>query len=442
MKTKTEKFQKYLDKLGINQLNPMQEAMVDTVLRRKNILLLSPTGSGKTLAFLLPLIKIIDLQKSSTQGLIISPTRELAIQIHSVLKKLSSGIRILLCYGGHSMREEKKSMSNIPQIIIGTPGRIHDHLRKGNLVLNELEVVVLDEFDKSLELGFHDDMKAILQNANVIQQYLLTSATDSVSIPDFLGIKIPTKLNFITEKRQSGKLNLWKVISPAKDKLDTLLDLISDLGETSSLIFLNYRDAVDRVYMRLADLGIEAGYFHGGLEQKDREVTLLLFRNGSNRILVTTDLSARGLDIPLVRNVIHYQLPDKEEQFIHRNGRTARMEATGNAFVLTSEYEKLKEYIPSDIKIYGIGKKKTAPPPPPMVTIEFNRGKRDKINKIDILGFLTKQGQLLGNDVGLIEIKKFNSFAAIDRTKAKRVIQNLKEKKIKGKSVKVHIIRN
>jgi len=425
-----------LEKLNIEELNPMQIQMWETAQKDQDIILQSPTGTGKTLAFLLPLISKINLKKEKVQSLIIAPTRELAMQIYSVSKNMGTGIRFALCYGGHSMKAERNELTKYPQVVIGTPGRLHHHLRREDLILDDLSVLVFDEWDKSLELGFQEDIKDIIRQARTVNQYILTSATGSIKVPDYITLSDPKRLDYISNDADDERLMLFNVISPEKDKIDTLIGLLSNLGTTSTLVFFNYRGAVERTHKLLKDNGIVSEYFHGGLDQIERELKLLKFRNGSVRILVTTDLSARGLDIPLVQNVVHYQLPTTEDQFIHRNGRTARMTATGNAYILTSEGEEAREYLPPSILEYEIV---DCPQPdsPPFITLQLSKGKKDKINKVDILGYLTKSCGLRGEDVGLIEIKPYKSYVAVIRSAKKQIIKTSKDKKLKGKTVKV-----
>ena len=432
-------YQPILDKLGIKALNPMQIRMLEIAKGDQDVMLLSPTGSGKTLAYLLPIVEKIGKQNDSIQSLIISPTRELAMQIAEVLGSFGSGISTVLCYGGHPVKEEKKALENSPQIVIGTPGRINDHIRRGHINVTDLNSLIFDEFDKTLEMGFEEDVKTIVEHPDSIKQFIFISATQGIQVPSFVNRNDIFQLDYLTNVTPD-KLSIFKITSPLKDKIATLGTLLSDLGNTSTLVFLNHRAAVERVHKLLGIRGIHSDYFHGGLEQKDREIKLLKFRNGSVRTLITTDLSSRGIDIAEVLNVVHYQLPDTNEQFIHRNGRTARMEASGNAFIIIHAEESLKDFMPSNIETYQLQENGNLPSQPDKITIELNRGKKDKVNKMDVLGFLTKIGGLAGKDVGLIQIKPLRSYAAVPRKGQDQFLNSVISQKIKGKSVKIKVI--
>ena len=426
--------------MNIDSLNGMQKQMLETDQRPNDIILLSPTGSGKTLAFLLPVLQRIDPKAAGVQALIVVPSRELALQIDSVLRKIAAGIKIVCCYGGHPVREESKSLAVAPALIVGTPGRIADHLRRGQIVLDSLDTLVLDEFDKCLALGFQDEMKEIVAPLQQVRKKILTSATDSDTLPAFTALREPVKLNFLglksAEETTSERLSLYRINAPIKDKLDTLLSLLRNLKPGLALIFCNQRESVERVQQFLTDQGIIAEAFHGGMEQPDRERALCKFRNHSSYICVSTDLAARGLDIPEVKYIIHYHLPVDVESFTHRNGRTARMHAEGEAFIILGPSETLPEYA-ANATDFQLDPKADLLQIPPMATLHFAAGKKEKINKGDIVGFLTQKGELTADEIGLIEIKDHYSYVAIRRDKTHATLRRLKEEKIKGKKVKI-----
>ena len=330
---------------GITALNEMQQAVLDAGTT-KDMVLLSPTGSGKTLAFLLPLLTTLTDEDKKIQAVIIAPSRELALQIETVLRSLEAGYKVNCCYGGHPIRTEKKSLEHPPTVLIGTPGRIVDHLERGNINLDSVRTLILDEFDKSLELGFLAEMKEILAHLPGVRRRVLTSATAAVDIPAFTGITAPVRLSFLKDVKESKGLVLRVVKSPVKDKLETLYKLLGELKGGSALIFCNYRETVERVSNYLTEMGVDNEYFHGGMEQPERERALSHFRNGSATVFISTDLASRGLDIPEVKNVIHYHLPVSEEAYVHRNGRTARMNAEGVAYLILNAEETIPEYIP------------------------------------------------------------------------------------------------
>ncbi len=430
-----------LAKMGIESLNPMQTAAHEAILTSDNTLLVSPTGSGKTLAFLLPLLQLLDPAKNHVQCLILTPSRELAAQIEQVWKSMATGLKVNVCYGGHSMSTEIQNLSSPPPLLIGTPGRIADHLTRNTFALDGIKTLILDEFDKSLDLGFQDQMSYIIGGLRKLNKRVLVSATSGVSIPDFVGLRAATRLNFVPENEEKSALSVKIVVSEAKDKADTLFDLICSLNSEAALIFCNHRDAAERTSELLNDMGIYATFYHGGMEQDDRERALVRFRNGSVNYLVTTDLAARGLDIPEMKHVVHYHLPIHEHEFTHRNGRTARMHASGTAYLILHRNEPRPQYLDDSLETLELPTGNRLPNPPEFVTIYVSGGKKNKINKVDIVGFFSQKGQLEKGDLGLIEVKDFVSFAAVRRSVFKRLLENIKNEKMKGKKYKIEVAR-
>ncbi len=440
MNQQHDQFASILQKLKIDALNEMQLATIEASQEGSDIVLLSPTGTGKTLAFLLPLLTGLKSDSKQVQAVVLSPTRELALQIESVFKDMKTPYKITCCYGGHPMRVEKKNLIEPPAVLIATPGRLADHIKRENIDVSKAKFLVLDEFDKSLEFGFQEDMSFIIKRLQDVEQRILTSATESIKIPGFAGVEKPVRLHFIPNKSDLKKLEVKLVRSPEKDKLATLEQLIRNLEPAAMIVFCNHRDAVERVSDYLFDKNIIHDYFHGGLEQKEREKTLVKFRNGTFRILVSTDLAARGLDIPDIKYIVHYHLPSKADAYTHRNGRTARMHAKGSAFLILQDEEYLPEYIKGDPKVFYL---KDSPPlpVPEWDTLFIGKGKKDKINKVDVVGFLSKKGGLKKEDIGLIEVKDFFVYAAIKRNKIKGVLNKIKHEKIKGKKARFEIAK-
>ena len=458
--------EKTLQKLGIEALNAMQEEATDAILRgRKDVVLLSPTGTGKTLAYLLPLAQLLDADSEHVQALVIVPGRELALQSDTVLKSMGSGLRSMACYGGRTAMNEHRKMREVkPQIIFGTPGRINDHLDKGNISTYSIRYLVIDEFDKCLEMGFHDEMSRLLKKLPGLERRILLSATEGAIDHGPLTMDHSWKcINFLHENPPSSMVNgqssmvnervtLYEVKSPVKDKLDTLRQLLCQLGDAQSIVFLNYRDAVERVaeYLRKQGFGVSA--FHGGMEQKQREDALYKFSNGSANVLVATDLASRGLDIPDIQNIIHYHLPVKEQEMIHRVGRTARWDKMGQSYFIVGPEETMPAFIidHSPLTIdHSAAQKETAAnivqwsmvngqcsmvnvPVPKMATIYIGKGKKDKISKGDILGFLCKKGGLEMKDIGRIDVTDRYAYAAVSREKLQQVLRLVKGEKIKG----------
>lgn len=427
-----------LEKLGISSLNEMQEQMLRSSKENNEIILHAPTGSGKTVAFLLTALGKLSKEQTSVQLLIISPTRELSIQIEDVFKKLSTGFKVNTCYGGHSMRVEENNLSVPPAVLIGTPGRLADHVRRNNIDLSEVHTLVLDEFDKSLQMGFESDMTEIIRELYALKNKYLVSATKLEVIPAFTQIRKPHTIDFLTE--QSHQINYFGIHYHNTDKLETLLELLCNLPQGKTIIFCNHREPVVEITDFLKSNGVIAVAYHGGMEQDDRERALIRFRNGSSDFLVSTDLAARGLDIPAVEHVIHYQLSLKEAEFIHRSGRTGRQDADGVVFMFLDPEKTPPSFVPEH-KIYDVVPNEPLPEAPKWKTIYISAGKKDKINKVDIVGFLHKMGGLRQDEIGLITVMDYSSFAAIRSDIAEEVVPELRDQKIKGKKQKIGFAR-
>ena len=429
-------------RLNIKSLNEMQDKTAVSIRENDHLILLSATGSGKTLAFLLPLLESLDPEEKLCQAMILVPSRELALQIDGVLKQMQTGFKVTCCYGGHKREIEENNLVQPPAIIIGTAGRMADHIRRNNVDLSKVQFLVLDEFDKSLELGFLEEMEYIIKSLPAVKKRMLTSATFTEEIPDFVQMKNPVTLNFLPENGIAPDvLRINTVLSPDKDKLDTLFQLVCYTGNTSTIIFCNHRDAVERVSNFLLDQGIVNVFYHGGMEQHDREVALCKFRNTSSDVLVTTDLASRGLDIANIRNIIHYHLPNDEAAFTHRNGRTARMNTTGNVYVVHSSDEKMPQYLTENAVVFEMPERLSLPEKPKWSTLFVDAGKKDKVNKVDIVGFLSQKGNLKQDEIGLIEVKDFTAFVAVRKSKIGNVVELVKNEKIKGKKVKIAVAK-
>ncbi len=441
MKKNNYSTEEILSKLNIASLNEMQMASVEANKINADIILLSATGSGKTIAFLLPIIELLDHNNKNTQALVVVPSRELATQIEQVFKMMGTGFKVTSCYGGHKRETEENNLVQPPSLIIGTPGRLCDHIRRGNITFDAIEILVLDEFDKTLELGFLEEVSFIMTSLKNLRKKILTSATETIEIPAFIGLKEPIRLNYLSEGDEEKGLSIQSLISPEKDKADTLFKLICYIGNRSAIIFCNHRESVERTSNFLTKSGIVNEFYHGAMEQQERDSALCKFRNGSVDVLVTTDLASRGLDIPNIRYIIHYHLPHTEEIFIHRNGRTARMDASGTAILILSEDERLPLYINQSIEQIQLPDTVILPEKPKWSTLFIAAGKKDKVNKVDIVGFLSNKGQLKKEDIGLIEVKDFFSFVAIRKSKVGHVLQLIKNEKIKNKKVKIEIAK-
>lgn len=426
-----------LDKFSIERLNPMQEEASLAILSYNEIVLLSPTGTGKTLAFLLPIIKDLEFNCTEIQVLILVPSRELAIQIEQVAREMGTGFKINAVYGGRAGMQDKLDLKHRPAILIGTPGRVADHLRRDRFSTEFIKTLVLDEFDKSLEVGFEAEMREITESLPKVQKKVLTSATYKVIIPDFVGLKKPVYIDYLDEG--VPRLNFKTVFSPEKDKLKTLVKTLGFVGNQPGIIFCNFKESIQRISDFLTENGISHGCFYGGMEQIDRERALIKFRNGTHQLLLATDLAARGIDIPEIRFIIHYHLPLRSKEFIHRNGRTARMNADGTAYILIWEEEELPDFV-SDLKperfnIQSLGEVNLISPK--WQTLYISGGRRDKISKGDIAGLFLKQGQLTKEQLGIIEVKQDCAYVGIHSGEAEKVIELTNNSKLKKKKIRV-----
>jgi len=428
--------QQILNKLKINELNPMQDEACLAIRSVDNVVLLSPTGTGKTLAFLLPVIGMLDINLKSLQVLVLVPSRELAIQIEQVIRKMGAGFKTNAVYGGRPFSKDKIELNHAPAILVGTPGRIADHLRRETFSTDTIKTLIIDEFDKSLEVGFESEMSEIIAFLPQIRKRILTSATQDMEIPRFVGLKDEIIINYLGTK--TSQLQIKKVLSPTKNKLQTLVDLLCHIGNEPGIIFCNFKDTISYVSSFLEEHDIAHGCFYGGMEQKDRERALIKFRNGTHQIIIATDLAARGLDISELKYIIHYQLPIKAQEFTHRNGRTARMNTEGTAYVLQWQEEYLPDFIETEeiIKLDS----NQIPEVSKWKTLFISGGRKDKISKGDIAGLFFKQGGLDKNELGVIELKQDCAFVAVPKHKVDSVISRTNNSRLKKKKVRVNVI--
>lgn len=443
METKTI-IERLRERHNITNLNEMQQRMATTDLRE--LVLLSPTGSGKTAAFTLRLLRFLGPSEGKVQAVVIAPSRELVIQIADVIRPVAAGLKTVAFYGGHQMADEVNSMSVVPDIIVATPGRLLDHLKRATVSLSDVKALVLDEYDKSLELGFHDEMKRIVKRMGHPRLVILTSATPLAEMPDFLKLKKPEVLDFSGGKPSGGRLQTVRVDSPERDKLPVLEALLRSLDNGKALIFVNHRESAERVYDDLKKKGFPVGIYHGGLEQRERKLAIDMLNNSTTPILVSTDLGARGLDIDNVQYVIHYHMPLTMESWTHRNGRTARMGADGTVFTIISEGENIPEYVDWQRELQP---RSTSADPirSDNATIYINAGKKEKISRGDIVGYLIHKGGLPADKIGKIVLDDHSSLVAIPREAlaplqpgGEGLLQRLAPHKIKNTRVRLSLI--
>ncbi len=432
----------HLENLGIHSLNEMQHETQRAILKNENVLLLSPTGSGKTIAFLYPLIQLLEKDNKEIQCLIIVPTRELGLQIEEVWKKLKTNFKINFFYGGHSYKTELENLKNAPAVLIATPGRLAEHMGNGNINTTAIKYLILDEFDKTLHLNFSEQVSFIAENLTHLSKKIFVSATNSLSIPLFFNTKDLKEIDFITTEDIKDQLTTKFIYSDDKDKVEKLAHLICNLNSEEAIIFCNHREASERICEYLNNKGIFATFYHGGMDQDQRERVLIKFMNKSVRYLVTTDLASRGLDIPGIKHIIHYHLPAKEEEFIHRNGRTARMQNTGTIYILLHHQENLCEYLDYNSETIEVLRSNKKPNDPDYKTIYISGGKKNKISKTDIVGFFTQTGKITKDSIGRIDVKENISFVAIKSIETKNLLQQIKDQKMKGKKYKIEEARS
>lgn len=430
--------QEILDKIGISELNPMQKEALQIIKSAEETILLSPTGTGKTIAFLLPIIEKLEAELQEVQALILVPSRELALQIEQVIREMGTGYKANAIYGGRAGAKDKEDLKHKPAILVGTPGRIADHIRRETFPLNFIKSLVLDEFDKSLEVGFEAEMKEIVWSLPNVQKKILTSATQSKELPSFMALRQPFYINYLNQG--VNELAVKIVQSSSKDKLETLGKLVQKLGNQPGIIFCNFKESIDRVSDYLASLNISHGNFYGGLEQRDRERSLIMFRNGTYHLLLATDLAARGIDVPEIKFIIHYHLPVKAEEFTHRNGRTARMNQSGTAYVLQGADEKLPDFINAKtVALEQIDAEKIEDEAE-WTTLFVSGGRKDKISKGDIAGLFFKQGSLKKEELGVIELKQDCAFVAVKSARVKQLLKEVNNSKLKKKKVRVSVV--
>lgn len=431
-----ESLEQMLRNSGHQSLFPLQQEAIDTFNAERAVQLVAQTGSGKTLAFLLAVLPHLKEDSRHVQMIVLVPTRELATQIDQVLRSLRSGLKATLCYGGHSMRDERNSLKETPAIVIGTPGRILDHLDRDQLNLSHCSYTVIDEFDKCLELGFEDEMNAIRAFLPELLHPIFVSATPMKFVPDAWKPDAIKSLNFSSEQ-EPQKIEEYAVAVKGS-AFDTLSACLKTFGSEKSIVFCNYREVVEDISERLNDEEIRTICYHGGMDQEERERALIKFANGSFNTLVCTDLGSRGLDIEAVEHIVHFQYPGSEAAFIHRRGRTGRAEASGASYLLISDEMQLPEYLELPQQTFAPNYKASAVKPE-WNTLYFGGGKKEKIRTVDIVGFLTHQGHLKQNQIGKIHVLDHSAYVAVPRAMASQLVKDIYKEKIKGKRIKIAV---
>ena len=432
-----------LRRLGIRELNAMQSAAVAHCRENGSMVLLSPTGTGKTLAFMLPLLERLKVDEKGVQALVVLPTRELAKQVFEVWRSMATPFHIAAFYGGRPLEQEVASLGGAsPAVIVGTPGRLFDHLGHASFSVDKCTLLVIDEFDKCLEMGFRDEMSKLIEALPALASRFLLSATDADEIPQFAGADDVEKLDFRGSGGQPAVRTSFYTVTTTPDKrLDSLVSLLCSFGGEPAIVFCNFRETVDEVQAHLKKAGLYSIAYHGALEQKERELSLYRFTAGCSNILVSTDLAARGLDIKEVRHIVHYQRALSAEIFTHRNGRTARWEAGGNVYIISFENKALPDFVPDGLEEYSLPKRQAMPPAPEWTVLYIGKGKRDKISRGDLAGFFMKIGGLRPDEVGTITVFDNFSYVAVKLNRMRAVLKAVEGKKIKGIKTLVQPLR-
>jgi len=439
-----------LEQMGYTEMTPIQQESLPLTLAGEDVIAKAKTGSGKTAAFGLGLLHKLDVKKWKIQGLIMCPTRELADQVANELRKLARfkhNIKILTLCGGMPLTPQRISLEHGAHIIVGTPGRIQDHIGKETIDLSNIETLILDEADRMLDMGFLDDIKQIISNMPRKRQTMLFSAT----YPDEIGFLSKTIMN--NPKRISAESNeskpditqtFYKTSESGKD-ID-LLKLLLHHQATSCIIFCNMKVTCDEVSDYLNDMGLYALSLHGDLEQRERTETLALFSNGSASILVATDVAARGLDIKDLDLVINYEIPNQSEVYVHRVGRTGRAGKSGIADTLYTPREASKINDVEDEIGEGVSYgnldvlKHNDLYTPKYVTLKIDGGKKDKLRPGDIVGAITSSKEVKGSEIGNINVTAMRSYVAVERAKAKAAFHLIRDGKMKNRKFRVHLL--
>lgn len=423
-----------LHRLNIERLNDMQHAALEHCRQNNSMVLLSPTGTGKTLAFLLPLLERLDASCSGVQAMIVLPSRELVRQVFEVWRAMATPFQMTALYGGRPLEQEVASLGGAStSVIVGTPGRLLDHLNHSSFAVDKCTHLVIDEFDKCLEMGFQDEMSQLIERLPAVTSRFLLSATDAAEIPQFAGAARVQKLDFREGGGQPAVRTSFYTITTTPDKrLEKLFSLLCSFGGEPAIVFCNFRETVDEVYKYLTKASLHCVAYNGAMEQKQRELALYRFTSGCSNILVSTDLAARGLDIKDVKHVVHYQRALSADIFTHRNGRTARWEAEGAVYMIAFENKELPDFVPSELEEYALPKHNALPPAPQWATLYVGKGKRDKLSRGDLAGFFIKKGGLRPDEVGTILVFPDYSYVAVKMNRMREVLKKVAGEKIKG----------
>ena len=442
-----------LTDLGYEAMTTVQAQALPAVLAGQDVIAQAKTGSGKTATFGLGLLAQLDVKYFRVQSLILCPTRELADQVATELRKLARSIhniKILTLCGGAPMRPQITSLEHGAHIIVGTPGRVMDHLDQGRLRLDDLRCLVLDEADRMLDMGFQAELDSVIAKAPLKRQTLMFSATypDSIAALSARLLNKPVHIKVEEQHGNSSIAQKFFQVQDNRDRMNALRLLLLKYQGQSSIVFCTTKRETQEVADLLTSYGFSVLALHGDLDQKDRDQALVKFANGSACVLVATDVAARGLDISSVDAVFNYQLAHDADTHTHRIGRTGRAGQQGMALSLYADSDALRMIALEE----GLGLKieaqplpdesvlQTKPTKPAMATLQLDSGKKNKLRPGDIVGALTASKQLTGDDLGKIQVYDIWSFVAVKRSAAGLALQMLQDNKIKGKSVRARVL--
>ncbi len=448
--------QKVIAAIGYSRLTPVQERCIPLLLDGNDVIGQAKTGSGKTAAFAIGLLENIDMGSRTIQALVLCPTRELVTQVADQIRKIGRylpNLQVRTIYGGRPAHFERRSLEHGVHIIVGTPGRVLDHLGRGTLQFSTVKTVVLDEADRMLEMGFREKIEEILSNTPSHRQTALFSATYPPTIEALSRRfqKSPVHIVVETPASEMPEIEQRLFRCNQEGKADALLAFLTTRRLDSVLVFCNFKVRVDELATKLSKAGLSVDRIHGDLEQHERERVMAKFRNHSTRILIATDVAGRGLDIAGLDAVINFDMPSEPEQYVHRIGRTGRAGLKGLAvtFVTDAEgpkLERLREITQLRLEIkpaasLGVVKGKALAPQMPMTTLSILGGRKSKLRAGDILGAITGDAGIPGDQVGKIEIQDRVSFVAIARPSAKTAYAYFQQGKIKGRRFQVEWVK-
>jgi len=441
-----------LERLGFASMTPIQAQALPLALAGEDVIAQAKTGSGKTAAFGIPLLQKLNPRFFGIQSLVLCPTRELCTQVANELRKLAQyqqNIKIVVLCGGVSIGPQIASLEHGAHVIVGTPGRVKDHLRKQTLMIDQLQTLVLDEADRMLDMGFSDDIRDIISHTPSQRQTLLFSATYPDDI-DRLSREYQREPRTVKVEsvHQGNTIDQHLILCDGANRQAALLDALAHFGIRQAVVFCNTRQTVEDVTQALRERGYLALALHGDLDQRDRDQVYIRFRQNSAHLLVATDVAARGLDVDELQAVVNYEPPRDPEVYVHRIGRTGRAGKEGLALTLLSEREDHKRQaiarqIGRDIPLMAADELDSAQPfidKPPFVTLCFDAGRKNKLRPGDIVGAITAGGKIPGQSIGNITVLDFVAYAAIERDLANEALRLLEKSRIKGRSIKVRRI--